>query len=68
MAKNWDSYGRMGLDIAHSALTFGFSAAKVSTRLGVSPICSFLLQLQWGSTHDQCDLVFCCKEPSYGYR
>ena len=38
MAKSWDSYGRKGLDIAHSASTFGFSAAKVSTRLGVSAI------------------------------
>ena len=43
MAKNWDSYGRMGLDIAHSASTLGFSAAKVSTRLGVSLIHPFLL-------------------------
>lgn len=35
---SWDSYGRKGLDIAHSASAFGFSAAKVSTRLGVSAI------------------------------
>ena len=42
MAKSWswDSYGRKGLDIAHSASTLGFSAAKVSTRLGVSTILS----------------------------
>jgi hypothetical protein len=41
----WDSYGRKGLDIAHSASTFGFSAAKVSTRLGVSAIHPCLLLL-----------------------
>ena len=42
MAKSWgwDSYGRKGLDIAHSASTLGFSAAKVGTRLGVSAIYS----------------------------
>ena len=45
MAKSWDSYGRKGLDIAHSASTFGFSAAKVSTRLGVSAILPCLLLL-----------------------
>jgi hypothetical protein len=61
MAKSWswDSYGRKGLDIVHSASTFGFSAAKVSTRLGVSVVhpcllllgshvvSSFLLQEAW---------------------
>jgi hypothetical protein len=38
MVKDWDRYGRKGLDIAHSASTLGFSVAKVSTRLGVSSI------------------------------
>lgn len=33
---NWDRYGRQGVDLALSASSFGFFAAKYSTRLGVS--------------------------------
>ena len=36
MAKNWDRYSRQGIDLAHKATSFGFSAAKAGTRLGVS--------------------------------
>ncbi|KAH9483004.1 Diacylglycerol lipase-beta [Psilocybe cubensis] len=36
MAKNWDTYSRQGIDLAHSASSFGFSAAKAGTRLGFS--------------------------------
>ncbi|KIM45786.1 hypothetical protein M413DRAFT_440826 [Hebeloma cylindrosporum] len=36
MARNWDRYSRQGIDFAFSATSFGFSAAKLSTRLGFS--------------------------------
>ncbi|KAF9558240.1 alpha/beta-hydrolase [Agrocybe pediades] len=36
MARNWDRYSRQGIDLAHTASSFGFSAAKASTRLGFS--------------------------------
>lgn len=32
--QNWDTYGRQGLDFASSAASFGFQAAKFSTKLG----------------------------------
>lgn len=35
MAKTWDIYSRQGIDIAHKATSFGFSAVKTGTRLGV---------------------------------
>lgn len=41
---NWDRYGRQGVDLALSASSFGFFAAKYSTRLGVSwltPVLAF---------------------------
>ncbi|ESK93113.1 lipase class 3 [Moniliophthora roreri MCA 2997] len=34
MVSNWDTYSRQGLDLASSAASFGFSAAKFGTRLG----------------------------------
>lgn len=34
-SKNWDAYGRQGVDLASAAASFGFTAAKVGTRLGV---------------------------------
>ncbi|KDR74509.1 hypothetical protein GALMADRAFT_250502 [Galerina marginata CBS 339.88] len=36
MARNWDRYGRQGIDLAHTATSFGFSAAKTGTRIGFS--------------------------------
>ncbi|PPQ81087.1 hypothetical protein CVT25_014550 [Psilocybe cyanescens] len=36
MAKNWDTYSRQGIDLAHTVSSFGFSAAKAGTRLGFS--------------------------------
>ncbi|KAF9004698.1 hypothetical protein BDQ17DRAFT_1399534 [Cyathus striatus] len=36
MAQNWDRYTRQGIDLAHSASSIGFSAAKIGTRLGFS--------------------------------
>ncbi|KAF8169501.1 hypothetical protein BJ912DRAFT_999603 [Pholiota molesta] len=36
MAKTWDIYSRQGIDIAHKATSFGFSAVKTGTRLGFS--------------------------------
>ncbi|KAI0772559.1 alpha/beta-hydrolase [Trametes elegans] len=35
MLSNWDRYGRLGLDLASTATTLGFSAAKACTKLGV---------------------------------
>ncbi|KAE9399150.1 hypothetical protein BT96DRAFT_1104199 [Gymnopus androsaceus JB14] len=34
MVKNWDTYSRQGLDLAQSAASVGFSAAKTGTKLG----------------------------------
>ncbi|KAK7051324.1 hypothetical protein VNI00_004824 [Paramarasmius palmivorus] len=34
MVRNWDTYSRQGLDLASSAASFGFSAAKTGTKLG----------------------------------
>ncbi|KAJ3738904.1 hypothetical protein DFH05DRAFT_1515723 [Lentinula detonsa] len=34
MVNNWDVYSRRGLDLASSAASFGFSAAKTGTKLG----------------------------------
>lgn len=39
MAASWDSYGRQGIDIAHKVSSFGFSAAKFGTKLGVRALC-----------------------------
>ena len=39
MAASWDSYGRQGIDIAHKVSSFGFSAAKFGTKLGVRVLC-----------------------------
>lgn len=36
MMKNWDTYGRQGIDLASAATSFGFSAVKIGTKLGVS--------------------------------
>ena len=36
MAKNWDSYSRQGIDLAHFVSSVGFGAAKFGTRIGVS--------------------------------
>ncbi|KAF8966422.1 hypothetical protein BDZ97DRAFT_682787 [Flammula alnicola] len=36
MARNWDRYSRHGIDLAYTATSFGFSAAKIGTRLGFS--------------------------------
>ncbi|CAA7259566.1 unnamed protein product [Cyclocybe aegerita] len=33
---NWDRYSRQGIDLAHTATSFSFSAAKLGTRLGFS--------------------------------
>jgi hypothetical protein len=35
MARNWDRYSRQGIDLAFTATSLGFSAAKTSTKLGV---------------------------------
>jgi sn1-specific diacylglycerol lipase len=35
MARNWDRYSRQGIDFAFGATSFGLSAAKISTKLGV---------------------------------
>ncbi|RDB15457.1 Sn1-specific diacylglycerol lipase alpha [Hypsizygus marmoreus] len=34
MVKNWDTYGRQGLDLASTATSFGFNAVKAGTRFG----------------------------------
>ncbi|KAI0352780.1 alpha/beta-hydrolase [Trametes cingulata] len=36
MLSNWDKYGRLSLDIASTATSVGFSAAKACTKLGFS--------------------------------
>jgi len=36
MARNWDSYSRQGIDLAHFVSSVGFGAAKFGTRIGVS--------------------------------
>ncbi|KAF9458009.1 hypothetical protein BDZ94DRAFT_1227039 [Collybia nuda] len=34
MMKNWDTYGRQGIDLASAATSFGFNAVKIGTKLG----------------------------------
>lgn len=36
MIKNWDTYGRQGVDLASAATSLGFNAVKFGTRFGVS--------------------------------